>query len=216
MGFCAGCVKYTLVLLNLLMMSLAILAIVFGATYKDNNANVEGIIAIVIGVTAGCIAFFGCCGAAKQNPALLTIYIAMLVLAIIVHVTCGTIVLTSIFNKLDAFKSEVSKKLLDFYETYSKSSDSKKFVDKLQQEFRCCGMSNHAELFVDPLGPISSCCPSKKNCSLTNKFSKFCDRELIIFLEWYIKVLGVLHLVFAVIDIVCIVLACFVKKNCKC
>ncbi|XP_068198734.1 CD63 antigen-like [Antennarius striatus] len=171
------CVKYLLFFFNLLFWLCGLALVVVGILVqmalhntfmiKDASASGAPIVLIAVGVVIFFIAFFGCCGAWKENYCMVTMFAVLLSLVIIVEIAAA--IAGYIFrNKLSVI---VQDSLTEMISNYKNGTDEfKNAVDKLQMDLKCCGVNSSADWrnFM-PNGdsvPDSCCIVETKGCGI--------------------------------------------------
>jgi len=175
MAFCQKLVKYTLFLTNFLIFVLGLCTLGFGIwvlvdkpgfldlfdkaedVINDQGGDISGfdigvyasapIILIVIAVIVTIIAFFGCCGAIKENKCMLITYFVIL-LALFIGMIVGAVLVLQ-----GKFDDQIKSPLLDSIKKYKDeptSSQPKELAFKevwqtVQKELKCCGVNSAAD-----------------------------------------------------------------------
>lgn len=146
------CVKYLLFFFNFIFWLCGLALIVVGILVqvglhrslkiKDASASGVPIVIIGVGVVIFFIAFFGCCGAWKENYCMVTTFAVLLFLIILVEIAAA--IAGYIFrNKL---KDIVQDSLTDMISGYKNgTAEFKTTMDKLQEDFKCCGVNSSAD-----------------------------------------------------------------------
>lgn len=162
------CVKYLVFFFNLIFWLCGLALIVVGIVVQIslhnsvmiNDASASGapIILIGVGVVIFFIAFFGCCGAWKENYCMVTMFAILLSLVILVEIAAA--IAGYIYrNKVTAI---VHDSLTDMIENYNNSSkEFRASVDKLQEDLKCCGVNSSSdwrEFRPDGNSVPDSCC----------------------------------------------------------
>jgi len=175
-GCCANLVKYSLFLTNFLVFVLGCVTLGFGIwivvdkpsftdlfenasdVLNDYGADTSGVdiglyssapyILIAVAVIVSLIAFFGCCGAIKENKCMLITYFVIM-LAIFIAGIVG-VVLT--FQ--GTLEDQIKKPLKDSMDYYKPASDATQDVayrnvwNEIQHELKCCGVDNASDWSV--------------------------------------------------------------------
>ncbi|KAJ8412230.1 hypothetical protein AAFF_G00144970 [Aldrovandia affinis] len=161
------CIKYLLFFFNFLFWVCGLALIVLGVlaqmalnntlVIQDASGSAVPIVLIAVGVVIFFIAFFGCCGAWKENYCMVTTF--SLLLSLIVIVEIGAAIAGYVYRgKLNEI---VDESLKDMVSKYNTSSDVKKTVDNMQQELKCCGVNSSddwANYRPDGTSVPDSCC----------------------------------------------------------
>uniref|UniRef100_A0A0B7B361 Tetraspanin n=1 Tax=Arion vulgaris TaxID=1028688 RepID=A0A0B7B361_9EUPU len=142
------CVKYLLFLFNLIFVIAGIGLIAAGAYVKikldeyynffGNTYMGPGILLIVVGVIIFLLAFFGCCGAVKENYCLTMTFAVTLGIIFILEIAGGI----AGFVLRDKIENEIEDLLAKSMNNYNTDSGMRESWDNLQKEFECCGAHN--------------------------------------------------------------------------
>ncbi|GFS02506.1 tetraspanin [Elysia marginata] len=161
------CVKYLLFLFNLLFVLAGIALIAAGAYVKvkldqyydffGNDYMGPGILLIIVGVFIFFLAFFGCCGAYKENYCLTMTFAVCLGIIFVLEISGGI----AGFVLREDIENEVEGVLSDALKNYGKPNHEgvTSAWNKLQNEFDCCGVNNFSDWkAVLPDKMPDSCC----------------------------------------------------------
>ncbi|XP_074537646.1 CD63 antigen [Halichoeres trimaculatus] len=223
------CVKFLLFFFNFIFWLCGLALIIVGIVVqvamhktlmiKDASASGAPIVVIGIGVVIFFIAFFGCCGAWKENYCMVTTFAILLSLIIIVQIAAA--IAGYIFrNKLSAI---VQDSLSDMIPKYNSTDEFKKTVDKMQEDLKCCGVNSSADwknFKPDRKSVPDSCCKNvTKNCgdgAMTDGakvYQQGCHDVLEEVLKKNIQWVIVAALVIAFLQIMGIVFACLLMRG---
>ncbi|XP_059188221.1 CD63 antigen [Centropristis striata] len=224
------CVKYLLFIFNFLFWLCGLALIVVGILVqvglhntlmiKDASASGAPIVIIAIGVVIFFIAFFGCCGAWKENYCMVTTFAILLVLVILVEVAAA--IAGYVYrNKLSAV---VEDSLTDMISKYKNgTAEFKKSVDKMQEDLKCCGGNSSTDwknFGKDGKTVPDSCCKNvSAGCgegAMTNAakvYQKGCHDALEALLKKNVLWVIVAALVIAFLQILGIVFACLLMRG---
>jgi len=144
------CVKFLLFFFNFIFwlcgLALIIVGILVQVTFhktlmiKDASASAIPIVIIVVGVVIFFIAFFGCCGAWKENYCMVTTFVILLSLIIIVEIAAA--IAGYIYRgKVSAIVQESLTEMITKYN----NTEIEKAVNQLQKDLKCCGVSNYTD-----------------------------------------------------------------------
>jgi len=226
------CIKYLLFAFNLLFFLVGLALIITGAVvqtkFKD-LANLIGetelspaYILIAVGVIIFIVAFFGCCGAIKENYCMLTTFAIFLAFIFMLEIA---IVITAyiIRNQLG---ETVTHGLEDSLKHYENSTAVQNTWDFIQKKFHCCGASNYTEWFKH-IGfaesvPPSCCkkrppyvgCGTKVNANNAMEINtKACLDSVKDLLEAHVMDFVIAVIVVSVIQVIGMILGCCLAKN---
>ncbi|XP_030279184.1 CD63 antigen isoform X1 [Sparus aurata] len=224
------CVKFLLFFFNFIFWICGLALIVVGilvqlgmhknVRIKDVSASGVPILLIAIGVVIFFIAFFGCCGAWKENYCMVTTFAVFLSLIIIIEIAAA--IAGYVFrNKVSAV---VQDSLTDMITNYSNSTaEFRESVDKLQMDLKCCGVNSSSDWrHYKPEGnsvPDSCCVNVTLNCGsgtmtdATKVHQLGCHDAMEAFLKKNIMWVIVGALVIAFLQIMGIVFACCLMRG---
>jgi len=186
-----------------------------------------GNLMIAVGVIILIVAFFGCCGAIKENKCLLTVFFTFLMLIFILELAAG---IFGFINR-DEIEKQMNKDFVNAIKNeYNGTTDSPvtKTIDKFQSEFKCCGYNGYLDwkdsVYYKAKNTIpKSCCKDQNNGTCPSSTdpdvfnTKGCFKEVV---EWFkdnIYKAGACGVAFAVLQILGLVfsmcLICALKKT---
>ncbi|TKS76686.1 CD63 antigen [Collichthys lucidus] len=224
------CVKFLLFFFNFIFWLCGLALIVVGIivqiglhkTFMINDASASGvpIVLIGVGVVIFFIAFFGCCGAWKENYCMITTFAILLSLIIIVEIAAA--IAGYIFrNKLSAVVQDSLTEMINKYN--NGTEEFKKAVDKLQEDMKCCGVNSSLDWkHFKPEGnsvPDSCCKNVSANCGIGKMtdaamvYQKGCHDTVEAFLKKNIQWVIAAALVIAFLQIMGIVFACMLMRG---
>jgi CD63 antigen len=211
MGCLSGIAKYLLFLFNFLIVVCGIVLIAIGAIILVNeNKGIEsftdfsvGGFAIAVGVIIFLIAFFGCCGAIKENSCLLTSYAVILIVLLILQIVLGALAFVAIKNddgELDKQVNTVVNKVFEDYVKDNTNEDKKKVIDEIQKDFECCGVNGPRDWDTAGLDVPDSCYEDGDR-QISKRFTVGCANKFKDVITSSIKVIGGVAIGFAVVEV---------------
>ncbi|XP_068600207.1 CD63 antigen [Brachionichthys hirsutus] len=224
------CVKYLLFFFNLIFWLCGLALVVVGVlvqialhnTFMINDPAASGapIVLISVGVVIFFIAFFGCCGAWKENYCMVTMFAVLLSVVIIVEIAAA--IAGYVFrNKLSAVVQDSLTEMISNYK--NGTSEFKDAVDDLQRKLRCCGVNSSADWrSFTPDGksvPDSCCVVETKGCGINamtdpeKVHQEGCHDVVEELLKTNIQWVIVAALVIAFLQITGIVFACLLMRG---
>ncbi|XP_066526596.1 CD63 antigen [Hoplias malabaricus] len=224
------CVKFLLFFFNFIFWLCGLALIVLGVlvqvalhntpVIKGASGSAAPLVLIIIGVVIFFIAFFGCCGAWKENYCMVTMFAILLSLVIIVEI--GTAIAAYVLR--DKVTQLVDAKLQDMITDYNNASTGyKDALDNIQKERQCCGALNSTDWInykQDKKSVPDSCCKNfTLNCgsgamyNSTIIYTEGCQPAIEKLLKDNILWVAVAALVIAFIEILGLVFACSLMKG---
>ncbi|CAH0727255.1 unnamed protein product, partial [Brenthis ino] len=161
------------------------------------------VVTIVLGVLTFLIAFFGCCGAIKENGCLLVTYgIFMLVLAS-GKIYISVVTFTNWNNIYDAVTDWLTEAFRD--------TTVRENYHGLERTFSCCGTVGYQSYLPEPIP--ASCCPENlTSCTPGDTFDG-CIQVISSFLETYAEVIGIVAIVVIVVEVMAMFLSFCLCRN---
>ncbi|XP_056278843.1 CD63 antigen [Pseudoliparis swirei] len=224
------CVRFLLFFFNFIFWLCGLALIVVGILVQvgfhktllihDVSASAAPVVIIAIGVVIFFIAFFGCCGAWKENYCMVTMFAVLLFLIILVEI--AAVIAGYVYrNKLSNI---VEDSLTDMISGYKNGTDEfRSTVDKLQEDLKCCGVNSSSDWrsFGDDGNsvPDSCCLTLSTKCGIgamtdaAKVYQKGCHDALEAFLKKNILWVIVAALVIAGLQILGIVFSCMLMRG---
>jgi len=225
------CIKYLLFGFNLLFFLIGLALIILGAALQTKFSGISHIIGdselsldyvlIGIGAIIFIVAFFGCCGAIKENYCMLNTFAVFILFVFILEI--GTAVAGIVLK--GAIGGRVAQGLETSMAEYEKKNSVQSAWNFIQTQFSCCGAKNASEWFgylhkknVVP----SSCCkdrPPRVHCGeiengdWTHINTTPCLSSLENSMKENILNLIIAGVVVAVCQAIGIMLGCYLAKN---
>ncbi|XP_057332777.1 uncharacterized protein LOC130672300 [Microplitis mediator] len=159
------CIKYLLFIFNFIFVITGIILLSIGATIRTIYSNYNHFLddkffsvpslLIVIGTIIFFIAFFGCCGAVRENYCMIVTFSALMILVFILELSGGISGYVLRNNAADMIESKMIKTMDEY-----KKNDTEimKIWDNLQRTFVCCGATGPDDWLKTGEVPVS-CCP---------------------------------------------------------
>ncbi|XP_042885875.1 tetraspanin-33-like [Penaeus japonicus] len=190
-SYISPCVKWTLFFFNfifwlfgMLVLAIGLYGVVFTAQDLHGLKSVETAyiiitdlsgVMVVLGSVIFIVSFAGCVGALRENLCLLKLYFWSLTIFLIAELMFAIACIIFPWKSREIIEHLLSKRLI---EEYRESQNTQNFVDFLQTEFGCCGITvegyldwNVNEYFncsesspsAEKCGVPPSCCLNRKN-----------------------------------------------------
>jgi CD63 antigen len=210
------CVKFLLFAFNLVFVLVAIGLIAAGAyvqiQLKDYFDLIEGsfssaaALLIAVGVIIFFIAFFGCCGAYKENHTCVLIFAVLLIIIFILEISAG-IAGFVLKNKVKGYVEEYMGKTM---------KDGNKVWDEVQTDFDCCGTHGPNDwLNLNKTIPKECCKSPTSGCTNVTAYQDGCLDKFTNWVENKIYIVGAIGIAFAFIQLVGIAFACCLARAIK-
>ncbi|KAJ8917821.1 hypothetical protein NQ315_010730 [Exocentrus adspersus] len=215
----SGIAKYILFFFNLLILICAVAFIALAVIYRQNNAGVDimslSSLAIAIGVLIALIAFFGCCGAIKESSCLLTTYAAILLTIFIIQVVLAILAFVAIKNDGTEVETLVRDHLKNLYAKQSTNKADLEVLETVHRAYECCGLDGPSgtEVLNGTQIMISCCKKGTVTCTTSNAYQEGCVSALTDFLKSNVKIIGIIAIIFAVVELLCALFAFHVRKT---
>lgn len=204
-SYISPCVKWTLFTFNfifwlfgLLLVGIGLYGVVFTAQDLHGLKSVKiayivltdlsGVM-VALGSIIFVVSFAGCVGALRENLCLLKLYFWSLTIFLVAELLFAIACIIFPWKSREIIESVLSKRLI---EDYRESQNTQNFVDFLQREFECCGITtdgyhdwNANEYFncsttspsVEKCGVPASCCIRQKNMTHLNSMCGYGMQE---------------------------------------
>lgn len=235
----ANLVKYLLFLFNFLFVISGIIIMAIGLTVQGAYHNFKEILdpqffsvptfLVVIGSFIFIIAFFGCCGAYKENYCMTLTFSILLVFIFILELAAG---ISGYVLRNDTYNLVTSTLQSSMVKYGGNTTNEITYLwDEIQNDFDCCGVkssndwaeSNKA-LFTEDILPISCCrsiagaigtvhCKDPKRPETLRKNG--CITSFGNYIKAHAVSLGVAGITIAVIQFFGILFACYLSKQIK-
>lgn len=216
--FTSGIAKYILFLFNLLILICAVALIALAVIYKQDSAGIDimslSSLAIAIGVIIALIAFFGCCGAIKESSCLLTTYAAIVLTIFIIQLVLAILAFVAIRNEGTEIKSLVREHLTSLYG--NQNTLNSETLEAVHRGYECCGLDGPTGSEVlNANGTVTASCCAKDatTCTTYNAYEKGCVSALTEFLNNNIKIIGIIAIIFAVVELCAALFAFYVRNS---
>ncbi|KAK5645237.1 hypothetical protein RI129_006537 [Pyrocoelia pectoralis] len=220
------CIKYLLFCFNLLFAISGIAILTVGAIihalyyhysqFVDPSLGSAPILLIIVGVIVFVVAFFGCCGAVKENHCMIITFSAFLVIIFCLEMAAGV----AGYVRRNDIESMLDTHLNNTMHNYYNKTDDQRSWDIMQHELTCCGMTgpDDWELITHDSSLPHTCCPNvppKGSCTINtpDHYTKSCRDELQEALIKYGSVIGGVGVSIALIQLIGVVFACCLARS---
>ncbi|KAF2903791.1 hypothetical protein ILUMI_02397 [Ignelater luminosus] len=225
------CIKYLMFIFNLLFVVSGIIILSVGITIKayyhdyelflDDQYFSTPNLLIAIGTIIFIIAFFGCCGAVKENFCMTVTFSTLLILIFVLEFAAG-ISGYVLRNQTGEF---LTQKLTESLEKYNASVDDPitKMWDEIQIDFECCGVHNYTDWEKVYSKLPASCCGPQHGlfettvCNRTTStlYSEGCLEKFGTCIEDNAVTIGSVGLGLAFIQLLGIIFSCHLSRQIK-
>lgn len=223
-------IKYLVFLFNFIFWLCGLALIVVGVMVqislhnmlmvKDASASGGPILIIALGVVVFFIAFFGCCGAWKENYCMVTTFALLMSVIIICEIVAA--ILGYVYR--GKVSTVVQDSLVDMISNYNTSGTHfRETVDKLQEDLKCCGINSSADWrSFSPEGdtvPDSCCIAETIGCGkgtmtdASKVYQQGCQQAVENLLKDNIHYIIAAALVIAVLQALGLVFACLLMRG---
>jgi len=145
------CIKYLLFTFSLLFVITGILIIGLGTTIHTIYGHFDTFLEerffspanllIAIGCIVFVVAFFGCCGAARESTCMIMIFAVLLAIVFILELSAG---LAGYVLK-DGLKEYLVHRVNTSMQYYSTDPEIARTIDFMQEKLQCCGLENYRD-----------------------------------------------------------------------
>ncbi|KAK7864771.1 hypothetical protein R5R35_012267 [Gryllus longicercus] len=215
-------VKCLLFIFNLLFVISGITILVIGvlalypykeyATFMDPKFAAGPIILIAVGSIIFIVAFFGCCGAIKENNCMLITYAVLLLTIFTVQLAAG--ICGYIYRH--EVKRGAEKEIIKSMDNYNSDVEIRDAWNILQSDLECCGVDGPRDWSVKRIPLPSSCCKhldAEKMCKLSNSYSIGCSSALKDKIEHFALIIGGVAIGIAFVQLLGVILACCLGRS---
>jgi len=226
--------RYFLVFFNFLFLVTGIIILSVGLTIKaylnefetflDDKYFYASDFLIIIGVVIFLIAFFGCCGALKENACMTLTFSTLLIVIFILEIMVG-IGGFILKNKTEDYLKTTLYKTMKQYD--NNNTEVTALWDTVQKEFHCCGVTNYTDWntqtnTTNGYLPISCCdfqAGAFNNVTCGSRSGGLhqlgCLQAFGDYIEGHAMSIESVGLGFGILQLLGIVLSCYLSKRIK-
>ncbi|XP_013140975.1 PREDICTED: CD63 antigen-like [Papilio polytes] len=168
-GVGMSCVKYLLFCFNLLFALTGLIILIVGIWVEANshpyiNLTDEGfyttgpVVLIIVGVIVFIVAFFGCCGAVKENHCMIVTFAIFLLVIFIAELAVGI----AGYVKHDDIKDSIVRHLNTTIKEYPTNKEVQSTFDILQTDLQCCGIYGPGDWANNSMAIPDTCCAGRE------------------------------------------------------
>ncbi|KAK7864772.1 hypothetical protein R5R35_012268 [Gryllus longicercus] len=216
------CVKYLLFVFNLLFVVSGIAVIVVGvmamypykeySTFMDAKFAAGPLILIVVGAVIFVVAFFGCCGAVRENHCMVVTFSVLLLTIFCVELAAG--ICGYVYR--DDVKTGIEKQFKDSMDKYNSSKEIQDSWNVLQHDLKCCGADGPEDWAKHNMNIPSTCCGSAaegEKCEIANAYEQGCAPALKEQIEHFALIIGGVAIGIAFVQLVGVIFACCLARS---
>lgn len=226
------CIKYTLFLFNFFFVITGIIILCVGLTvqgiyhsysdFLDHQFFTLPVFLIVIGSIIFFVAFFGCYGAMRENYCMILTFCGLLTIIFILELSAGITGYILKSSTSDLIMSTLKPTMIDYV-----NPDKKHITvgwDNIQQNFACCGLDNGYEDWQKAInGTPLTCCTIGVgvidsftcNNNTESLHQNGCVKSFGEFIQTHAKVLGLVGILLAVVQLFGLLFACLIARRIK-
>lgn len=191
---------------------------------------VSAYILIVAGIIVMITGFLGCCATFKEQKGLLRLYFVLLMFIFLLEVLAGVLAYVY-YQQLNAeLKENLRETMVEKYKQTNQDHITDA-VDKLQQEFKCCGSNSssdwsesvwiRSDASKERVVPDSCCktptneCGKRDHPSNIYKVEGGCITKLENFILDHLKIIGAVGIGIACVQIIGMIFTCCLYRSLK-
>lgn len=227
-----SCIKYLLFAFNLVFFLIGLTLIIIGSLVQAHLTQYTlflsgvyggGILVIVLGAVIFVIAFFGCCGAIRENQCMMRTFGVFLTLILILEIVAA--ILGFVFGA--QLESALESGMVQTMPQYTTDEQVRNLWNDVQTNFKCCGVINASDWqtkgkYKANSVPDSCCVTQSANCgvnALLNPKGVIYTNGCVSLLEGALMssglVIGIVALCFAGVQVIGILFACCLASAIK-
>lgn len=173
-----SCVKYLIFIFNFLFWLSGVAIIVVGSLiyvqlnkYNDllnDNFTAAVVLLIVVGCIVTVIAFFGCCGACKENHCMVMTFAVLLGIIFVLELAAGI----TCYVYRSEIDSVANTEFTNAWKAYGTTPERTDAIDVIQHDLHCCGVNGTGDYRnfdwgkTNPGVPDSCCIEQIKGCGI--------------------------------------------------
>ncbi|XP_071392363.1 CD151 antigen [Centroberyx affinis] len=234
------CLKYLLFIFNVLfwlaggaVLAVGVWTVVEKSEYisllNSSYYSASAYILIAAGAIVVVTGIIGCCATLKEMKSLLTVYFILLFCIFLLEVVAGVLAYINYQELDEELRQNLRETMQQKYQQPGEESITQA-VDKLQQEFKCCGSNNSsdwsASVWIQAvenkrLVPDSCCktptdyCGQRDHPSNIYKVEGGCIMKLEDFILSQLHILGAVAIGIAFLQLVGMMFTCCLYRNLK-
>lgn len=125
----------------------------------DENFYTSGpIVLIIVGIIVFIVAFFGCCGAVKENHCMIITFSVFLLIIFIAELGVGI----AGYVKHQDLETSIVRHLNESIVQYPNNTEVRNTFDIVQTDLRCCGIYNYTDWGKHEMRIPNTCCDAQE------------------------------------------------------
>ncbi|KAM3961804.1 CD63 antigen [Aphomia sociella] len=224
-----SCVKYLLFLFNLLFAITGLIILIVGIKAEVNSSpyidltdenfyTSAPVVMIIVGIIVFVVAFFGCCGAVKENHCMIITFSVFLLIIFVAELAVGI----AGYVKHKDLENNIMRHLNDTIKDYPTNADVRRTFDIIQTDLQCCGINGPKDWKNNNIPIPSTCCDGQEitngtpyNCDSTSPtlHQDGCLQKVVQHLQEIAAVLGGVGLGIAIIQLLGVIFACCLARS---
>ena len=181
---------------------------------SHDTLNSSAIFLIVLGCIVFIVGLLGCCGSLTQNRCMLLLYFALVTLIFLGEIALAI----AVYVNKNSVTTSIKEQFQDCMEKYANETESgicKDTIDSLQSVLHCCGENKTGDwkqFDIYKSNPPTSCCKDgDKKCSYDDAYGEGCYTIIRHFVNDNAKYIGLGALAVAVVELLGMFLACYLR-----
>jgi len=239
MGCCETILRMLLVIVNLLMMAVGGVMLITGIVFKlgkedlvpqlsDYSTSMEGIslFVIIVGAVVAIVGLLGCAGACLKKNGILNFYFLIVLVTLVLQVA---LIIFTILKK-DAVIDQVTKAVTETFDAVNEgnatvTANQKRATSYIESAAECCGLTGPAywteRSSARGMVPAGCCVDFEYSasevpeftCPLADAYPAGCLEAAPDMIKENAWTLLIIVIIIMVVEIVCMLAACYSKKN---
>jgi len=239
MGCCETILRMLLVIVNLLMMAVGGVMLITGIVFKlgkedlvpqlsDYSTSMEGIslFVIIVGAVVAIVGLLGCAGACLKKNGILNFYFLIVLVTLVLQVA---LIIFTILKK-DAVIAQVTEAVTETFDAVNQgnatvTANQKRATSYIESAAECCGLTGPAywtQRSSTPGMVPAGCCADFEysasevpefTCPLADAYPAGCLKAAPDMIKENAWTLLIIVIIIMVVEIVCMLAACYSKKN---
>lgn len=224
-----SCVKFLLFSFNLLFAITGLIILIVGAKSEINahpyvSLTDESfytsapVILIIVGLIVFVVAFFGCCGAVKENHCMIITFSVFLLMIFIAELAVGI----AGYVKHTDLENSIVRTLNESIKHYSTDPEIQKNYDIIQTDLQCCGIYGVNDWAANGQPIPATCCAGREildnkpsNCTLDSPsiHKNGCLDLILSHMKELALVLGRVGIGIAFVQLLGVIFACCLARS---